>query len=415
VNKKPYFFKVPAQKRPLWTGEKPLLSWLDIELTERCNNNCIHCYNNLPAYDRNAKEKEMSTDYLKGVLIEAASLGCLTVRFTGGEPLLRKDFEEIYIFTRKLGIKVALFTNATLITSDLAKLFSEIPLLEPIEVTAYGIDKKSYEKITRIPGSFEAFQEGINNLLERKIPFVVKGVAFPFNKKKVNIFDAWAASLPDMNKPPSMVVSLDLRARRDSFEKNEKIRSLRLSSEEVLSVLTRDPDLYQKNMSNFCHKYMGAGGDSLFNCGAGIRSASLDSYGKLQLCLILRHPETVYNLDKGSLHDALLNFFPSVRNKKAKNQEYLNRCARCFLGGLCESCPAKSWMEYGTLDTPVEFHCKAAHAQGRYLGILNEGEKAWEVKDWQKRIHQIKSDLLKDNIARVVLGKEKMNSNQKGG
>lgn len=384
MNKKPYFFKVPAQKKPLWTGKKPLLSWLDIELTERCNNNCIHCYNNLPANDRKAREKEMSTGYIKDVLKEAASLGCLTVRFTGGEPLLRKDFEEIYIFTRKLGIKVALFTNATLINSDLAKLFSEIPLLEPIEVTAYGIDKKSYEKITRIPGSFDAFQRGINNLLERKIPFVVKGVIFPFNKEKINEFDSWAVSLPGMKKAPSMVVSLDLRARRDSFEKNEKIRSLRLSSEEILSVLTRNPDLYQKDMHNFCQKYMGPRGDSLFNCGAGIRNASLDSYGKLQLCLILRHPETVYNLNQGNLHDALSNFFPQVRSKKAKNLEYLNRCARCFLGGLCESCPAKSWMEYGTLDTPVEFLCEAAHAQGRYLGLLNEREKAWEVKDWQK-------------------------------
>jgi len=64
-------------------GTKPLLSRLDIELTERCNNNCLHCYINLPQDDLEAKNKELSTDEIKNILKEAVSLGCLTERFTG--------------------------------------------------------------------------------------------------------------------------------------------------------------------------------------------------------------------------------------------------------------------------------------------------------------------------------------------
>ena len=71
---------------------------------------------------------------------------------------------------------------------------------------------------------------------------------------------------------------------------------------------------------------------------------------------------------------------------QATNPLYLERCARCFLHGLCEQCPAKSWMEHGTLDTPVEYLCQVAHAQARYLGLLEEGERAWEVPDWQQRL-----------------------------
>ena len=70
------------------------------------------------------------------------------------------------------------------------------------------------------------------------------------------------------------------------------------------------------------------------------------------------------------------------------NPEYLNRCGRCFLKGLCEQCPAKSWMEHGTLDTPVEYLCAVAHAQARYLGLLNEKESAWEVEDGKKRVQR---------------------------
>jgi len=113
-----------------------------MELTERCNNNCIHCCINLSENDKAARKNELTTKEIRGILIEAASLGCLTVRFTGGEPLLRDDFEELYIFARKLGLKVMLFTNARLITPHLAELFSRIPPLEKIEITLYGMKKR---------------------------------------------------------------------------------------------------------------------------------------------------------------------------------------------------------------------------------------------------------------------------------
>jgi hypothetical protein len=70
--------------------------------------------------------------------------------------------------------------------------------------------------------------------------------------------------------------------------------------------------------------------------------------------------------------------------------EYLKRCARCFLKGLCEQCPAKSWSEHGTLDTPVEYLCLVAHAQALDLGLLAEGEKGWEVSAWRDRIAWMK-------------------------
>ncbi|MDO9034031.1 MAG: hypothetical protein Q7U51_02365 [Methanoregula sp.] len=64
------------------------------------------------------------------------------------------------------------------------------------------------------------------------------------------------------------------------------------------------------------------------------------------------------------------------------------RCAVCFLKGFCEQCPAKSWMENGTLDTPMEYLCDVAHAEAKYLGLLSEGEKVWEVTDGRERVER---------------------------
>lgn len=381
----PYIEKQDINKVTLRKDNPPLLSWLDMELTERCNNNCIHCCINLPADDLVARERELSTEEIKNILKEAVSLDCMVVRFTGGEPLLREDFEELYIFSRKLGLKVLLLTNATLITQRLAELFAHIPPLEKIEVTVYGMREKSYEAITRVTGSFEAAWKGINLLLKKRVPFVVKSALLPSNKDEIEAFEAWAATIPWMDRPPSYSMFFDLRCRRDGL-KNQLITSLRLSPAEGLKILTRRKDKYIKGMQEFCSKFMRPSGDKLFSCGSGVGGGCVDAYGNFQPCMMLRHPDTVYNLRKGSLKDALTNFFPKIREIKAANPDYLRRCAKCFLKGLCEQCPAKSWMEHGTLDTPVEYLCEIAHTQARFLGLIRDGERAWEIEDWRKRI-----------------------------
>ena len=420
-------------KAALWPDKRPLLGQLDIELTERCNNNCIHCYINLPAGDRAAREREMSTGEVQRILDEAAALGCLTVRFTGGEPLLRPDFEELYLHARRLGLKVLLFTNGTLITPHLADLLARVPPLAPISITVYGMKQASYEAVTRALGAFEAFWRGTHLLLERGVPFEVKCALLPPNKGEIDEFEAWAATLPGMDRPPGYVLSLDLRTRRDSEEKNRRIRALRLSSEEGLAVLTRRREQYLEEMRAFCARFTRPPGDRLFSCGAGRESGCVDAYGRFQLCMQCRHPDTVYELrstrrlssprrgcietqratcagplgldtslrsystgacsersrrDEGgrSLHDALTDFFPQARELRATNPDYLARCARCFLKGLCDQCPAKSWQEHGTLDTPVEYLCQVAHAKARFFGLLAEGEMAWEVENWRERI-----------------------------
>ncbi len=387
-----YVVKIRSDEASLWKDNAPPLDSLDVELTERCNNNCIHCYINLPAADLKARQRELSTIEIQEILHEAVSLGCLTIRYTGGEALLREDFADLYIFARKLGLRVILLTNATLITPALAEVFAHIPPLEPIEVTLYGMQKSSYEAVSRVSGSFKAALEGIQILLEKKVPFLVKGVLLPPNREEIDEFESWASTIPWMDTSPSYSILFDLRARRDLEEKNQLIKGLRLLPEEAGAFFYRRREQHLKEMREFCLKFTRPSGKKIFSCGAGVRSGCVDAYGNFQLCMLLRHPATVYNLKKGSLKDALTNFFPKIRNMTADNTDYLNRCACCFLHGLCEQCPARSWMEHGTLDTPVAYHCEIAHAQARALGLLEKGELAWQIEHWEERIRNFSED-----------------------
>ncbi len=368
------------------------LARLDVELTERCNNVCIHCLINQPEHSGNTQAREMSTDMVKKLLQEAADLGCMTVRFTGGEPLLREDFKELYLFTRRLGMWVILFTNARLITPEIAQLLSRIPPGRSVEVTVYGMRAESYDGAAATNGAFDEFWRGVNLLREYKIPFVVKQSLLPSNRGEMAEFEAFAAELPSMEGyKPGYAMNFDLRARRDDLLKNRRIAALRLSPAETVAVLARNPE-YRHGMREFSGKFMGPPGDELFACGAGL-GVCVDAYGKAQMCMGLRAPEMVFDLSSRAesgdgLQYALDEVFPEWRKMRAQNPDYLRRCAVCFLKGLCEQCPAKSWMEHGTLDTPVEYLCQVAHAQAIYLGLLREGERSWELPEpeWRERV-----------------------------
>jgi radical SAM protein with 4Fe4S-binding SPASM domain len=141
-----------------------------------------------------------------------------------------------------------------------------------------------------------------------------------------------------------------------------------------------------REMRDFCSKFIGPPGERLFSCGAGLGGGCVDAYGRFQPCLLLRHPDTGYDLHHGTLKQALTGFFAPLREMMAQDVDYLRRCARCFLKGLCDQCPARSWMEHGALDKRVEYLCDVAHVRARHLGLLKEGERAWEVSDGEARV-----------------------------
>src|SRR5208337_2328732 len=85
----------------------------DLEVTARCNHDCRHCYINLPAGDAEARAAELSLEEISSIAGEAVSMGAVLCLITGGEPLLREDFREIYLALKRLGLLVSVFTNAS--------------------------------------------------------------------------------------------------------------------------------------------------------------------------------------------------------------------------------------------------------------------------------------------------------------
>jgi radical SAM protein with 4Fe4S-binding SPASM domain len=357
------------QQFPLWDrlkSKRVPLSF-DLEITARCNNDCRHCYINLPPGNREARERELSAAEIAGIADQAAQLGALWCLITGGEPLLRPDFPDIYLMLKRKGLLVSVFTNATLVSEAHVALFKKYPPRD-IEVSVYGITRDTYERVSRTAGSFDKFMRGLNLLMDTGVSIRLKAIAIQSNFAEQAAIAAFCrAHTKDYYR---FDPQLHLRFDGDSG-RNAEIRAERLTPDQIIALEEAD-EQRMSALQNDCdalirEEFTHHGCDHLFQCSAGNGSFNISYDGMFRLCSSLWAPEAVYDLRQGTLADAWCDFVPRVRDMRSTRQEFLKTCRACSLVNLCLWCPAHAHLETGELDGPTPYFCAVAHARADAL------------------------------------------------
>jgi radical SAM protein with 4Fe4S-binding SPASM domain len=321
-----------------------------MEVTFRCNLHCAHCY--IPGKGKNTEE--LNTGELCLLIDEFAKEGLLWLHITGGEPLLREDFKDIYLHAKHKGIIPVLFTNGTLITPELADMFAEFPPIST-EITIYGASRRTYERVTGVPGSFDRCIQGIDLLRERGLKLKLKTMLMTLNENELYDMQAFAERRGlKFRYDPNINASL-------TGSKNPC--SLRLSPDKILEIESRDPERLE-GYKEFTEKFWGPPGPYLFPCGAGLNSFHMDPFGNLSLCILARFKS--YNLKEGTFKEAWHEFIPSIRELRKSRH---TRCDSCEIAPLCVNCPGWAFLENGDPEEPVEFLCTLAHLQREVFGL----------------------------------------------
>ncbi len=325
-----------------------------LELTFRCNNNCIHCYCNTPAYDRGEMAREMNIGMITNIISEIADEGCLWLLLTGGEPLLRPDFKEIYLHAKKKGMLITLFTNGTLINEEIADLLAEWKPFST-EITLYGATEKTYEAITGTKGLRRCIN-GIELLLKNNVPLELKTMALRQNVNEIPLMKRYADGLGLKFRFDPMI-----NARIDM---DKGPLATRLDTEDVLRLDLED-EKRLKEWKEFCDKYIGhPDSDRLYTCGAGVNSFHIDPYGNLAICIMAR--KDTYDLKLGRFKEGWYNFIGRLRDRTISSD---NRCRRCELMSLCGQCPGWAQIEHGDDESPVDYLCEIAHKRAEAFGV----------------------------------------------
>lgn len=356
--------KLPESQ--IWQGlklsDRPVaFSW---ELTSRCNHNCRHCYINMPAEHAETKARELSLEEISDIADQAADLGILWCLLTGGEPLLRPDFKEIYLLLKSKGFLLTLFTNATLISPDHIELFKAYPPRE-IEVSVYGATAKTYEQVTRRAGSFVRFQKALHLLRQNNIPVRLKAMALRSNlHEHAQIADFGRAYTKDYYRFDPF---LHLRMDGDP-ERNKEIVSERLTPQEIVALEKADPARFAQIEHRCCsiESKHHISCDHLFQCGLGLVEFDIRHDGYFRLCSSLDAPGMTLNLRINSLRKAIDHFIPTIRDKRSQSAERLE-CKTCSIQHLCSWCPALAYLETGELDRRVDYFCEIAHDRAQMV------------------------------------------------
>ncbi|WP_419663356.1 radical SAM domain protein [Desulfosarcina variabilis str. Montpellier] len=342
----------------LWSRPERLvrkLLTLNIELTARCNNNCRHCYINRPANDKAAQDAELSAREILDIADQAVRMGCLWCLLTGGEPLLRDDFERIYRGLKQRGLLVSVFTNATLISDAHVDLWRQYPPRN-LEISVYGVTQAGYERVTRQPGSFARFQAGLKRLWDAGLKPNLKSVVMKSNLVEFPQIEKFCQKYS--YAPFRFDMQLHLRYDGNSL-RNSQIKAERLEPR-TIALLSSNHAFPPDNGQRTCWPIPGEPRNGLFQCGCGLNECTIGSDGQARLCSSLVAPVATTDLRRHTLEYFWENLVPLVRRIDSDNGAV---CSHCKFLPLCQQCPALTYLETGRFTGPVDRFCQEAKAR----------------------------------------------------
>jgi radical SAM protein with 4Fe4S-binding SPASM domain len=137
---------------------------MDLALTFKCQNDCIHCYAGGPH-----ETPELSTVQWKSVIDKLSEIGIFILTFTGGEPTLREDLPELLLYAQNKGMVTGLISNGRKLKDKAYVNLLEKSGLDFVQVTLESQKSEIHDKMTNAKGSWRETIEGIKNAVQSQI------------------------------------------------------------------------------------------------------------------------------------------------------------------------------------------------------------------------------------------------------
>ena len=174
----------------------------NFELTARCNFNCPMCYVHLSNEQVAAQGGELTAKQWLDLAESAKNKGMLFALLTGGEPLVRKDFFEIYDGMRQMGLLITINSNGSMLKGKILERFLEAPPLR-FNISLYGGSNETYSNMCGLP-VYDDVKENIRTLRQAGINVSLNLSITPFNRH-------------DLPKIYADAVELDVNVRASSY------------------------------------------------------------------------------------------------------------------------------------------------------------------------------------------------------
>ena len=158
---------------------KMIYAWL--ELTEKCNMNCIHCYGEFGHPSPSIKSSYLHVSDWKRIIDNLALAELKNIQFIGGEPLLYPHFKEILAYSHSKNMSVDMFTNGYFLNEEIISALKKYNAT--VRVSLYGHTPELHDAITHCPGSFERIDCALDSLKTNNVNAYIAVVIMSENEK----------------------------------------------------------------------------------------------------------------------------------------------------------------------------------------------------------------------------------------
>ncbi|UCD04169.1 MAG: radical SAM protein [Candidatus Woesearchaeota archaeon] len=344
--------------------QKPFLPYTPFlivwNFTNICNLKCKHCYQDA---GKKAKD-ELTLEQQFRVIDNLSDWGVTVIAFSGGEPLAHPDFFKLAEYTAKKGIAVAIATNGTLITEEVAKKLADLGETYA-EVSFDSLDPKEHNKFRGLESAWELTVEGIKNLVEAGVYTCMATFIHKNNYKQIPEFVEFAKNLGAQfwamfeYKPAGR--AKDLKIDMNPEEREEALSILaEVTLEEMKNKKGDKPftipystaPQFGRKMREISRGEYSVGGHYGFlinmpkllefvgGCGAGRAYVALQPNGNITPCVYMP------NLVIGNVLKDNLNYLwdtNEILKALRDRDKYKGHCSKCEDKYICGGCRARAY------------------------------------------------------------------------
>lgn len=159
-------------------SELRLVAW---ETTRNCNLSCVHCRASATCGPYTG---ELDTQASFRLLDQIAEVGRPIVILTGGEPLLREDIFEITRYGTRLGLRMVMAPNGTLVTPEVAAAMKESGI-QRISVSVDGATAEQHDRFRGVDGAFSGAMNGIDAAKQAGLEFQINTTITRLNRDQI--------------------------------------------------------------------------------------------------------------------------------------------------------------------------------------------------------------------------------------
>lgn len=347
-----------------WLSDRKILPSALIELTYRCNQRCVHCFNpgaaRAPSEVPRRNGSELTTAEICGVLHDLAEMGVFTLTFTGGEPSLRGDLIDILREARTLGFSFNVYTNGQLDESVLGQVCELWP--RTIGISLYSAVPEIHDATTGVNGSFGRALRSLRLVAGSGVRAMVK---CPLMKHTVSGFKRLLELCDEVNALPQF--DFQITAGMDG---DERCTAHQILDQTTLKMIMADPHVamhISDETPNFGRQKRPIDGPV---CGAGRYTLSITPDGTVYPCNGL--PLTLGNARDAGIR-SIWHESKALAAWKSVRLSDFDLCGLYAYCSYCNHCPGMAMVETGDLLAASRTCCTAASARMELSEELRAG------------------------------------------